>query len=187
MADNTGNGGPGNLMVLMPTHANSTLTYWTTPDGVTFTARSLVIGNNANVFGIVWTQDATGPCWLMGINYTGSLHTFFKRSSDGINWTNTGEPTNNAVGTSLASPGDSRVLMTYLDSSDGGPSSSAYSIDGGATWYQGVMGFTSNNPAADAPYKVFDVAVASSNNFMAFNSKWLRFSATAGLLPSALP
>ena len=186
MADNSGNGGPSNLMLAVPTYANSTLTYWTSPDGVTFTARTLFIGTIRNVFGIVWTQDAVGPCWLLGVTTVfGNIQ--FYRSSDGITWTPQGSTVGfGAAGTGLASPGDSRIFATTLDASDGGPSAAAYSIDGGVTWYRSQATFASNNAAASAPYKIFSEVVASSAAFMTFNSLFFRFSATAGLPPNHL-
>jgi hypothetical protein len=181
MADNTGNGGPGNLLVAVPTETG-TFVYWTSPDGVTWTQRSLgTLNPNQSIFGICWTQDAVGPCFLVGINEPGKV-ALFARSADGITWTLQSTP-NMAEGTDLAAVGPS-VYTALVDASSTGPSGGAFSIDGGVTWYFSQAVLTTN--LALGSYYTPRSVVASSFGLLSFNSLWFRFSALAGVPATSL-
>lgn len=176
-ADNSGNGGPDNLLIVCPTQVNTNV-YWTSPDATTWTQHTLPFNSSSghNAFGLVWTQDAVGPCWLLGVNH-GTIPEFF-RSADGITWTFQSNAHGLSLCTSMASFG-SVVYCAQLDASSAGPSGGFWSIDGGATWYRSQDAFSTNLPVGLlwTPKQ----AVANFGGFMLFNSLWLRFGDTAGL------
>ena len=184
MADNAANGGPNNLLIAMPTQAGSN-EYWTSPDGATWTQRNLggIVTGGQNVFGLVWTQDAVGPCWLLGINGSGGGgRPFFYRSADGVIWTVQAGPNSlPRKGTSMACiGGSSAVYVSFLDVASGGLSAGQWSADGGATWYQGPATLTSNL-ATGVQFWTPQQVVASDVGLFMFNSLWFRFSQLAGV------
>lgn len=179
MADNTGNGGPGNLLVAVPSFAG-TFVYWTSPDGVTWTQRTLAsfpIPSGDSIFGICWAQDAVGPCFIVGVNGPGHVAYFF-RSADGITWTVQSTPSGMGEGTDLAAVGPS-VYCAQIDASSAGPSGAAFSIDGGVTWYFSQAVLTTN--LALGSYYTPRSVRASSFSFFTFNSLWFRFSSLSGV------
>ena len=184
MCDNAGNAGPDNLLLVIPRFAGSN-TYWLY-NGSVWTSGTLPFSGASNyAFGLVWTEDAVGPCWLLGANNTSSVHTEFYRSADGVNWTFQSEPTNVAQGAGLAAVGHTNsVYCTYTDASSTGPSGGAYSPDGGVTWYPSSAILT-GNAAVGAYYQPRYVG-ASDGGLLSWNTIFYRFSLLAGL-PAPLP
>jgi len=183
-ADNAGYGGPNDLLVAVPTGTEGVDVYWTSPDGVSWTQQTLgapIVPSTSTIFGICWSMDAVGPCFLLGVFHNSSGDCDLWRSADGINWTEQmiATPGKIKYGTDLKAIGPAVYLAT-LDVASAGASFAAFSPDGGITFYLSQAVLTSNI-ATGNPYYTPRLIAASPCGFLTYNSLWFRFSHLSGV------
>lgn len=163
-------------LLAMPVLTTTPTTYWTTPDATTWTAQaySTEIQSGDQVFGIVYTQDAQGACWLMGVNR--SSNAVFYRSATGVSgtWTLQSAPTQIPAGVTLVANGDALVMTT----ADTLPT--CVSVDGGITWYVANEAYMNGNNATSTFYSPPSV-VSDGQGFVLYNSLQARFSSYVGM------
>lgn len=180
---------PGNVLIIVPAFTLGSLTFGQfslSLDGITFTDESMstIIGSNDQIVGLCSTQDITGACLLLAVFNTVSLKTRFYRTADGIVWSSQSTPSTIFEVSDLAACG-ALVVATLFDASSGGPSGTAWSPDGGVTWYFGEATFTSN-ALQSATYYERPRVVSSGQGFMTFNGNWFRHSLLQGSPPNPL-
>jgi hypothetical protein len=150
--------------------------YWTSPDGATWTARTLpttVVGSsgaNAPV-GLAWNNVAN--LWTILTNVSGG-GLCIATSPDGITWnvvTTLGVST--PVMADLAAIG--ALLVVTVQDTAGGSSAMYFNTDGGTTWYKVNAGFASNVATTQHYYQRTRVW-ASAQGFIATNTNLLRES-----------
>jgi len=162
----------GSFCVAMPGYLRGAPTFWTSPDGLTWSPQTIYfLNSNEQIFGVVYTQDADGPCFVAGIN-TNDIPRFVK-SVDGLTWTPQSVPTTMAPGVDMAANTGSCIVV-----STGDGYTTPYSVDGGVTWYpayEATLGV--QNPNFTEPPS----AVSSGVGCLLFNTTSARFSLMQGL------
>ena len=179
--DSAGDVGPNNLMLLVPRLLGNAA-YWTTPDGTTWTQRAFSgFTSGDTFFGVAWAQDASGPCWVLGVNRSGTGKAVFYRSADGISWTISGSFT--GTGSGLAACGN--ILVATLPDNANASSNQNYSPNGGLTWFRSQV-IQSQNQATSSPEWITPRVFSSQNQFFSLTSTVARLSAIGGLPMTAL-
>jgi hypothetical protein len=173
---------------LQPHAFSGSLPYWTSLDGLTWTARvANFLADHDYIAGLAWdpirllfvalVQTATNVSPATSAIWT---------SPDGITWTKVHNGPGATSFADLAVLGPAYVA-SQLDVVNTGPSQLSYSPDGGTTWYFCQAGFASNVDQSLYYYVATQFATAATVGLLVFNGKWLRYSHLAGVPPVALP
>ena len=167
--------------VALPGYTVGAQTYWTSPDGVTWQPHSIFFLNQGEqIFGVCYTEDEWGPCWVAGIN-TPTIFLLrptaprFVKSVDGLTWTPQSSFTQTTPGVDMCSLGGTCIVVSTVDGAY-----TPFSVDGGVTWYPAWEASlaTNNSPAiAYAPPTV----CSSDVGYLLFNSTSIRLSLLQGL------
>jgi hypothetical protein len=163
----------------------SNATFWTSPDGLTWTAQtfpSSVTGSTHNIpFGLAW--DASASLWRLGLNAAGG-GIMIASSPDGVTWSVTSTVATAPVMSDLSAAG-ALLVATGADKSNGGPYSIYYAFDGGTNWWK-VQAPMGNNVTQSSLYYTRPRVHASNQAFVTFNSLFLRESFIGGTPASHL-
>ena len=162
--------------------------YYTTPDGVTWTAQSLstvLTGAAYTVQGMCYAPASA--TWYMIVSIQGStiapsLVYATKTPASPTSWVLLQGSVNNTTVTGAVDLAalNGYLFATQFDQSSGGPSFQAFSPNVGYTWYQAPQTFFTNNSSSGTPYTRSRV-VQGDYGLFSFNNLWGRFSLNYGL------
>lgn len=160
--------------------------YYTTPDGVTWTARSMstLLPNSAyTVQGLCYSPGTSTWYATVSTAGAGTPALVFSTNTPAVpaSWTQL-QPAGLTLG---MHPADLAALGPYLfstqtDISSGGVSLASLSVNSGYTWWLAPQQFPTNNANNSTPYTRSRVA-QGDYGLLAFNNLWARFSHNYGL------
>ena len=160
--------------------------YYTSPDGVTWTARSLstlLPISTYTVQGLCYSPGTSTWYATVSIDGAGTPALVFSTTTPAVpaSWTQL-QPADLPL---LMRPADLAALGPYLystqtDISSGGVTLASLSVNGGYTWWFAPQQFPTNNPNNSTPYTRSRVA-QGDYGLLAFNNLWARLSHNYGL------
>jgi len=168
----------GSVCVAMPAFTTAPATYWTSPDGVTWTGNALgFLSAGEQIFGVVATQDAYGPCFLVGINQAsgGTPRFVVSHATAPFSWSPQATTSTMAQGTGMVANDGSAIVVATTDTHTTG-----FSVDGGLSWYPAYAAALLANNATSTFYEPPTLA-GSGVGYLHFNAASVRLSLLEGL------